>query len=117
MIKNLAPLAVALALSGCITANSSVQETKSSYARDGLGRDRTHRMRATKPTVQKMAEISSPSDEKQKLAALPKNSPEWWAAHDKLERDMDAKLAAAMVICRGCLTDTEHTGSIEVPRN
>src|ERR1700712_5038644 len=116
MIKSLAPLAVVLALSGCVTANSSVQQSRSSYAWDGLGRDSNPRVRATKRTTQKAAAISLPSNEAEKLAAFPKNSPEWWATHDQIERDMDARLAAAMVICRGCLTNTEHTGSIAAPR-
>jgi hypothetical protein len=49
------------------------------------------------------------------MAALPKYSPEWWSVHDAIELEADAKLAKAMIICRGCLpqNDGDRTGSIK----
>jgi hypothetical protein len=37
------------------------------------------------------------------LAKLPKNSPEWWALHDKIQAETDARLSRQLVICTGCL--------------
>ena len=113
MIKCFVPLVAALALAGCVTANGSVTETRASYAWDGLGREPSLRARIAKTvSAQKAVVTSSPSDETEKLATLPMYSSEWWAARAQMEREADAKLSAAMIICRGCLKDTEHTGSI-----
>lgn len=117
MIRSVVSLIVVFALSGCMTTTASVRETRSSYAWDGLGRESDPRARTPKRTAQKPAVHSPQPEGADELAALPRNSPEWWAAQDKMERDLDAKLAATMVICRGCLGDVEQTGSIPAPRN
>jgi hypothetical protein len=44
------------------------------------------------------------AERERKLAALPKNSPEWWTLHNEMEADEDARLAKALIICHGCAT-------------
>ena len=112
MIKHLVPLVIALALTGCVTGNN-ITTTKGPYAWDGLGRDPNLGVRmAKKEFAPKLAGVLSAANETEELATLPSHSPQWWALHDRIERDMDAKLADALVICRGCQVDAEHTGAV-----
>lgn len=48
------------------------------------------------------ARASSVARRERELAMLPKNSPEWWALHNKIEADEDLRLAKTLIICRGC---------------
>ena len=49
------------------------------------------------------------------LALLPKYSPQWWARHDAIEAEADARLAKALIICSGCFPPgpDDQTGSIK----
>jgi len=42
-------------------------------------------------------------DRESELAALAKNSPEWWALHDAIEAEENTRLTKIMAICKGCL--------------
>ena len=55
--------------------------------------------------TQAKSDVSKPvaSDRETELAALPKNSPEWWALHDAIEAEDNTRLTKIMVICKGCL--------------
>jgi len=41
-------------------------------------------------------------DPETRLAAFPVHSPEWWAVLGAIEAEEDARLAKALVICKGC---------------
>ena len=55
--------------------------------------------------TQAKSDVSKPvaRDRETELAALPKNSPEWWALHDAIETEENTRLAKIMAICKGCL--------------
>ncbi len=113
IIKHFLLLTVTLALAGCVTADVTTTGDHGAYAWDGLGRNPNLQVRVGKRiSFQTVVETSSVSDKTRLLATLPEHSSRWWAAKDTIEREMDAKLARAMVICRGCLQEPEHSGSI-----
>ena len=76
---------------------------------------RSARIVRNKPTKDVAAKAEQPSNQEAELAALPKSSKEWWALHDQIEADADAKLARNMIICIGCLPPDadDGTGSIK----
>jgi hypothetical protein len=119
MLKSVAIILAALALSGCAAADHDCREglPRKLIAWDGLGRDpnepvRAHRTLATKNPTD--AASSIPDDEVA-LAAVPKYSKEWVALYETMLARDDAKLSRAMIICRGCfpLADGDRTDSIK----
>jgi len=119
MLKSVAIILAALALSGCAAADHDCREglPRKLIAWDGLGRDpnepvRAHRTLATKNPID--AASSIPDDEVV-LAAVPKYSKEWVALYDTMRARDDARLARVLMICRGCfpLADGDRTDSIK----
>lgn len=94
--------AVGMTLSACTSA--SLQQNTRPIAWDGTGRDpnlpdvrqRSHSLAATTLKRDPIAE------EDALLASLEPKSPEWFSAQRKIEADRDNRLAAKLVICRGC---------------
>jgi hypothetical protein len=123
MAKSVALILVTLALGGCATADHSSRESLpgKSFAWDGLGRDpnepaRARRTMATKKKPVDTASLTaSEPDDEAALAAVPKYSKEWVALYEAIRARDDAKLARALIICRGCLprVDGDRTGSIQ----
>jgi hypothetical protein len=71
---------------------------------------------ATEPPATTTAATSvALPDEDAALALLPKYSPQWWALHDAIEAEADARLAKALIICSGCFSPgpDDQTGSIK----
>ena len=64
--------------------------------------------------------MASMPDDDAALAALPKYSKEWVALYEAIEARAEAKLARAMIICRGCLPrldeDRNALGRVERER-
>jgi hypothetical protein len=116
MLKSIAITLAAFALAGCATADQNCREgpPRKPFARDSRGHNsnesaRTHRTFAvTKPTE---TASSIPNDEVV-LAAVPKYSKEWVALYEAMRARDDAKLARALIICRGCspLADRDGIG-------
>jgi hypothetical protein len=55
------------------------------------------------------------SDREKTLATLRPYSEAWWVVHDEIETERDRRIAAKLVICRGCLLhapEGETTGSV-----
>jgi hypothetical protein len=115
---------ITLTLSGCcgFAGCCGVGLSTRSLAWDGLGPNDPNRpwrrpnpRTNAKQTHTVVASVEQPSDKGAELAALPKNSPEWWALHDEIEAAADTKLAKSLIICRGCLPSNadEQTGSIK----
>jgi hypothetical protein len=116
MLKSIAITLAAFTLAGCATADHNCREgpPRRSFARDGRGPNsnesaRTHRTLAVaKPTD------TAPSipDDEVVLAAVPKYSKQWVALYEAMQARDDAKLARALIICRGCspLADRDGTG-------
>jgi hypothetical protein len=105
MLKSIA-IVVAFALAGCAATDQSSCENWAGrpLAWDGLGPDlykpeRAHRTRAVeKPPVEDL----SMRDDDAALAAVPKYSKEWVALYQAMQVRDDARVARAMIICRGC---------------
>ncbi|WP_426424881.1 hypothetical protein [Bradyrhizobium genosp. A] len=94
-------LVMGLILSAC--AVGPLPQRGGPIAWDGLGRDPNlpaplHRQRlaTTAPTIDPTA------GEDALLASLPPKSSEWFAAQRRIDADRDKRLAAKLVICRGC---------------
>jgi hypothetical protein len=125
MLKSIAIILAALALAGCATADHGGREMppRKSIAWDGLGRDpnrpaRTHRTVATNQPTDPGAsaqndETSSAQNDEAVLAAVPKYSKEWVALYEAMQARDNAKLARALIICRGCFQLTDRTSSIK----
>jgi hypothetical protein len=122
MLKSIVIILVAFALGGCATADHSSRESlpRKLFAWDGLGRDpnepaRARRTVATRKPTDAASLLVSVLDDEAALAAVPKYSKEWVALYEAMQAKNDAKLARAMIICRGCLprADGDRTGSIK----
>ncbi len=119
MLKSVAIILAAFALAGCATADHNCREgrPRKSFAWDGLGRgpDEPARARRTLAIKKPTAAASSIPDEEVLLAAVPKYSKEWVALYETMRARDDAKLAQALIICRGCfpLADGDRTDSIK----
>jgi hypothetical protein len=118
MHKSVAVILAAFALAGCATADHNCREglPRKLFASDGLGRGpndtaRAHRTLANKKPTD--AALSIPDDEVV-LSAIPKYSKEWVALYETMRARDDAKLARALIICRGCfpLADENKTNPI-----
>jgi hypothetical protein len=70
---------------------------------------------ATRKPTDAASLLVSVLDDEAALAAVPKYSKEWVALYEAMQAKNDAKLARAMIICRGCLprADGDRTGSIK----
>jgi len=64
---------------------------------------RAPRIVAGQPSVAAVSAEQQAAEQEAALARLPKNSAEWWALHDKIQAENDAKLSRQLVICSGCL--------------
>ena len=111
MLKSIVIILAALALAGCATADHNCREgpPRESFAWHGPDRDSIepaprHRTLAIKKVAD--ATPSIPDDEVL-LAAVPKYSKEWVALYETIRARDDAKLARAMIICRGCFPQDE----------
>ena len=119
MHRSLLLLLMTLALAGCVSNPSRflLAASTKAYAWDGLGQDPNRPVRLTtraKPAVSASAHTHEIDDD-EKLALVQKFSPEWRSIRDDIERRQDAKLAKAMIICRGCGSSAkveDETGSI-----
>jgi len=109
-------IATALVLSGCCSDGLYVPNVPMAW--DGLGSPPTSPRRETskahKTIVTRTIVSDGIADKEAELATLKIYSPEWWSVHDAIDRANDAKLAKALIICRGCLTSVseDRTGSI-----
>jgi hypothetical protein len=113
---------IAVTLSGCCDAgmNCGVTPPNRLLARDNLSliksaaqsKPRASRIVDKSPRAPRAA--ADRSSEEPELAALPKYSQQWWSVHDRIEAEADAKLARAIMICRGCLPADadEQTGAV-----
>jgi hypothetical protein len=106
MLKSIAIILAAFALAGCATADHSSREIlpRNSIAWDGLGRDPNRPARGHRTTAAKRptdTALSTPDDEAV-LAAVPKYSKEWVVLYEAMQARDEARLARAMIICRGC---------------
>jgi hypothetical protein len=115
---------IAVTLGGCCGFGGGCGVTPSArlLAWDGLNPEYSNpilmRSRGTSSRTHTTAiETTSkhPSDKEAELAALPKNSPEWWSIREMIDAQADARLAKNLIICRGCLPSSadERTGSIK----
>ena len=109
MLKSIALILVALALVGCASADLSSYKRlpENSFAWDGLGPDpsdtaQPRRTIATKRASHVASSIASVRHDPPALAVLPKYSKEWVARYAAMQATDDARLAHAIVICRGC---------------
>jgi hypothetical protein len=123
MSRWLSLILMAVSLSGCcgLGTGCAVEPSARLLAWDGLGPDISNRPQKpsirivrSKPPVIIAAKLEQ-SHKEEELAALPKNSPEWWSLHDQVEAEADAKLAKNLIICRGCFPANadDRTGSIK----
>ena len=116
---------IALALSGCcglgINCPAATQSGRL-LASDGFNSIDAARPAARRlirivhrPRTLAIATGADSSSAQAELAALPKYSKEWWSVRDRIEAAADAKLARALVICRGCLSEDvdERTGATQ----
>jgi hypothetical protein len=71
----------------------------------------TGHARITAPTRTIAATASPAPDRQAELAALPRGSDRWWALHDAIEAEADARLAKRLIICNGCFDEEEVTGT------
>jgi hypothetical protein len=101
-------LSTGLLLSSCcgIGGGCAVGPSAALPAGDGLGPDLANQPpkrepRITGPSAMEAAQRAA--EQEAALAKLPKNSPEWWALHDKIQAETDARLSRQLVICTGCL--------------
>lgn len=113
VLKMITIILVAFVLAGCATADHNCREgpPRKSFAWDGRGRDfnepaRVHRTLAIKKSTD--AAPSKPDDELL-LAAVPKYSKEWVVLYETMQARDDAKLARALIICRGCFLPSDAT--------
>lgn len=118
MLKSIAIILVAFALGGCATADHSSRESLpgKSLAWTGLSEPaRAHRTMVNKEPADADSSTASVPDDEAALAAVPKYSKEWVALYDAMQARDDARLARALIICRGCfpLADGDRTGSIK----
>jgi hypothetical protein len=115
---------VAVMLSGCcgFGGGCGVGSPAGLLAWDGLSPEyskplpkRSVRIMRSKLTTSIKNTAEHPSEKDVELAALPKNSPEWWSLHDAINAEADAKLAKNLIICHGCLPSNsdDRTGSIK----
>jgi hypothetical protein len=102
-------LSTSLLLSGCcsIGGGCGAAPSTSLAAWDGQGPElsdqpRQREFAERQPSIAVGTAEPQSTAEDSALARLPKNSPEWWALHDKIQADADAKLARQLVICTGC---------------
>jgi hypothetical protein len=117
MLKSIAIILGAFALAGCATTDHNCREgpPRKSFAWDGRGRDSNEPARAHRTLAIKKPPDAVPSipDDEVVLAAVPKYSKEWVALYETIRARDDAKLARALIICRGCfLPDGATTDSI-----
>jgi hypothetical protein len=110
---------IAVTLSGCCDAgmNCGVTPPNHLLARDNLsliksaGQSERRAIRIVGKSPRAASAAADRSSEEPELAALPKYSQQWWSVHDRIEAAADAKLARAIMICRGCLpADAKQTG-------
>jgi predicted secreted hydrolase len=117
-------ISIAVTLSGCCGLGTSCGVTPRVHllAWDGLNPDNSNRpperptrIFHSRPTGRSVAAADHSSNKEAELAALPKYSQEWWSVHDQIEVEADAKLARALVICRGCLPSNadDRTASVK----
>jgi hypothetical protein len=73
------------------------------------------RIAVTAPAATAAATSAPPPDREAELAQLPKYSPQWWALHDAIEAEADARLAKALIICSGCFSPgpEDETGAVK----
>ena len=111
MLKSIAIILAAFALAGCATADHNCREgpPRRSFAWHDRGRDPIEPAPAHRTlAIKKVAEAaSSIPDDEVLLAAVPKYSKEWVALYETIRARDDAKLARAMIICRGCFPQDE----------
>ena len=111
MLKSIAIILAAFALAGCATADHHCREDLPIGSLAWQGRDRDpiepvprHRTLAIKKVAEAAASIP---DDEVLLASVPKYSKEWVALYETIRARDDAKLARAMIICRGCFPQDE----------
>jgi hypothetical protein len=108
-------LAVGLTLSAC--AVGPAPQRGGPIAWDGLGRDPNLHVPVHRPRLAKAVPIIDPAAEEDALlASLPPKSSAWFAAEGKIEADRDKRLAAKLVICRGCSAPASNSAPSEVAR-
>ncbi|MET4391716.1 hypothetical protein ABIB73_007508 [Bradyrhizobium sp. F1.4.3] len=110
-------LTMGITLSAC--AVGPLPQNGGSIAWDGLGRNPNL---PAPPPRQRLANAAATIDlvvkEDALLARLAPRSSEWFAAQRKIDADRDKRLAAKLIICRGCSPPTskglpEAAGSTE----
>lgn len=110
IVRAAATAAIILSLGGCASTPWKGSPVAS------IGRDRTpHRVAHRRSNEQHSAPDPTIAEDAL-LDSLNPRSAEWQIAYSKIEADRDRRLAAKLVICRGCLPTTddakEITGSI-----
>jgi hypothetical protein len=110
MLKSIAITLAAFALAGCATADHNCREgpLRRSFARDSRGSNLNHSARTNRTLAITKPMASTVPDDEVVLAAVPKYSKEWVALYETMRARDDAKLARALIICRGC--DGDGTG-------
>jgi hypothetical protein len=117
----LIPIMLALGASGGIgeSRGATLESAPAVSDRPAPGpaqRDASAQTIEAKPPATTAVAASAPlRDEEAALALLPKYSPQWWARHDAIEAEADARLAKALIICSGCFSPgpDDQTGSIK----
>jgi hypothetical protein len=115
---------IAMTLGGCCGFGSGCGVTPSArlLAWDGLYPEYSNPISKRSPGITSRTHAAAiettskiASDKEAELAALPKNSPEWWSIHEAIDAQADARLAKNLIICRGCFPSSadERTGSIK----
>jgi hypothetical protein len=118
MTKWLLLIPVTLALGGCAetAATRSQMFAGASAASNGLAPSPSNpspgAIQRRKAAATATA-VAAP-DREAELASLRKDSPEWWALHDAIEKEADASLAKRLIICSGCFAkdNEDHISSI-----
>nr|WP_194406450.1 hypothetical protein [Bradyrhizobium sp. CCBAU 53351] len=101
-------IGAACLLTGCATAPL---KPNCAIAWDGLGRNPNLPYTARRVTSSPIAYEHNKERETVLLALRP-HSEAWWAVHDEIEAENDRRLSRKLVICHGCLTPSDSTGSV-----